>query len=213
MSVGDAIFLSSLLLSVVGLYAATKDRWNWKRITKWALATPILLIFVLWGGIWTYSKIQDRPVKQTEFEGLRLGASESDVLFLKGKPDVNRVNEQWVYFADPRSTHPEHALLVVGFRDGKVRYVTYWDSEWQRSRPYLLGFTIGSDYTSVIDKLGEPSNVSTSSNGLIRLASFAKFNSVFEFQKGRVTRFGVFDSNTGPLRFVDEAERASVAPK
>jgi hypothetical protein len=34
---GTAIFLSALVLGVVGLYAVTKDRWNWRKIAFWSL--------------------------------------------------------------------------------------------------------------------------------------------------------------------------------
>jgi hypothetical protein len=212
-SIGDAIFLSALLLSLVGLYAATKDRWNWKRIAKWAIAAPFALALVLWGSSWIYSKFQERPTLQTEFEGLRLGATEADVLFLKGEPARRPRGEQWVFHAKPSSADPERALVIVGFRDGKVRYVTYWENDLLLDRPYLLGFTIGSDYAAVIERLGQPSNVSISSDSLTRVASFGKYNAVFEFEKGRVTRIGIFDNTTGPIRLSNEASQASSAPK
>jgi hypothetical protein len=211
-SIGDAIFLSSLLLSVVGLYAATKDRWNWKRIAKWAIAAPVVLALVILGSIWVYDKIEERPVRQTEFEGIRLAATESDVLFLKGKPYAvfESDKELWAYLADPDE---QRAFLLVSLRDGKVRWVGYTESTREGHRPRLLGFTIGSEYAAVIDKLGAPSDVSTSSDGLRRLASFANYNVFFEFRKGRVTEYGIFDTKTGPVRLFDEAEHGSSAPK
>ncbi len=212
MSIGDAIFLSSLLLSVVGLYAATKDRWNWKRIVKWAIAAPTASALVILGGIWVYDKIEERPVLQTEFEGIRLAATESDVLFLKGKPYavIESDKELWAYLADPDE---QRAFLLVSLRDGKVRWVGYTESTREGHRPRLLGFTIGSKYEDIVEKLGKPSNVSTSKDDLSRVASFANYNVFFEFRKGRVTEYGIFDSKTGPVRRTDEAEPASSATK
>ena len=36
MSVGVGLFLGLACLSVVFLYAQTKDRWRWPKITRWA---------------------------------------------------------------------------------------------------------------------------------------------------------------------------------
>jgi hypothetical protein len=215
MSVGAAIFLSALLLSVVGLYAATKDRWNWKRIAKWAFAAPIALALVLWGSSWVYFKFQERPALQTEFEGLRLGATESDVLFLKGKPYAvhESSKEQWAYFANSDSAQSERAFLIISFRDGKVRCIRYTETTTEGHRPRLLGFTIGSKYEDIVERLGKPSNVSTSKDDLSRVASFAEYNAFFEFEKGRVTEYGIFDNKTGPIRLSNEAGQASSAPK
>ena len=44
MNVGDSIFLSALILGAVGLYAATKDRWNWKKLVKYVVGVPTVLI-------------------------------------------------------------------------------------------------------------------------------------------------------------------------
>ena len=65
MSVGDAIFFSAVLLSAVGLYAATKDRWNWKRLMKWAVGGPIVLGVIAGLGTWGYVSYQDRPTAPT----------------------------------------------------------------------------------------------------------------------------------------------------
>ena len=34
MTVGEGIFYAALMLSIVGLYAVTKDRWKWTRIVS-----------------------------------------------------------------------------------------------------------------------------------------------------------------------------------
>jgi hypothetical protein len=65
----------------------------------------------MWGGVWTESKIQERPVAQTEFEGLPLATTESDLLFSKGAPQNRSNKEQWVFFANPGSTQPEFSPL------------------------------------------------------------------------------------------------------
>jgi hypothetical protein len=210
MSIGDGIFFSAILLSVVGLYAATKDRWNWKRIAKWGIGAPVALGAFLATGLWGYSTYENRSTKQTQFEGVSLSSSSSDVRFLKGEPiHKNSSEDLWVYDAHSGSSQSEDAVLLVQFRNERIRHITYWANERQIVNPYLLGFTIGSNYEAVLQKLGEPSNVSTSADGLNRVLSFEKYNCFFEFQRGRVRTFGIYDPAGGPVKFSQEADHTT----
>jgi len=214
MSIGDSIFLSAVLLSIVGLYAATKGRWNWKRITKWGLILPVAVLAILALGIWLYSAYDERPIAQESFEGLKLSSTPADVRFLKGEPIAKHsTGDQWVYDAYSGSAQPEDAVVIVGFRNGKVRYINYWANERQIVNSYLLGFTIGSDYDSVIKKLGQPSHISASADGLNRLLSFEKYNVAFEFEQGKVKSYGIFDPTTGPLEFSKEVKAPAASAK
>ncbi len=214
MSIGDGIFLSAVLLSIVGLYAATKDRWNWKRIAKWGLGLPVAAIAILVLGIWIYSSYEGRPTAPEDFEGLKLTSTPGDVRFLKGEPIAKHSTEdRWVYDAHSGSAQPVDAVLIVQFRDSRVRHITYWANERQIVNPYLLGFSIGSDYDAIIKKLGQPSHVSTSSDGLNRLLSFEKYRTFFEFERGKVRTYGIFDPSKGPLKFSKEAETPASTAK
>ena len=214
MSVGDGIFLSALLLSIVGVYAATKDRWNWKRIAKWGFALPVVGLAVLALGTWGYSVYEQRPTPQDEFDGLKLSSKPADVRFLSGEPIAKHsTDDRWVYDAHSGSGQPEDAVLLIQFRDGQVRHITYWANERQIVNPYLLSFTVGSDYDAIVKKLGPPSHVSTSADGLKRLLSFEKYRAFFEFERGRVRSYGIFDPSKGPLKFSKEAELPASAAK
>lgn len=207
MSIGDGIFLSAILFSIVGLYAATKDRWNWKLIAKWGFTLPVSVLAIFALGIWIYSTYEERPTSQKSFEGLKLSSTPADVRFLKGEPMAKHSTEdRWVYDAHSGSSQPEDAVVLVQFRDGKVRYITYWANERQIVNPYLLGFSIGSEYDAVIKKLGQPNHISTSADGLNRLLSFDKYRTVFEFEQGKVRTYGIFDPSMGPMKFNKEAE-------
>jgi len=213
-SIGDGIFLSAVLLSIVGLFAATKDRWNWKRIAKWGLALPLGGMALLLGGIWGYSVYEGRPVPMDEFEGIKLTSTLADVKFLKGDPIAKHSNdERWVYDVHTGSSQPEDAVLIVQFRDAKVRHVTYWANERQIVNPYLLGFTVGSEYDQVLKRIGPPSHTSTSQDGLNRLLSFDKYRAFFEFERGRVRTYGIYNPATGPVKFTKEAEAAASSAK
>jgi hypothetical protein len=212
MSIGDGIFLSAVLLSVVGLFAATKDRWNWKRIAKWGISVPVVLVALLAAGLWGYSSYENRSIPQTQFEGISLSSTPSDVRFLKGEPiPRHSTDDRWVYDAHSGSSEPEDAVLIVQFREGVMRHVTYWANERQIVNPHVLGFTIGSNYESVLQKLGRPSNVSTSANGLNRILSFEKYNTFFEFERGTVRTFGIYNSSGGPVKFSEEAGQEAPA--
>lgn len=214
MSIGDGVFVSAVLLSIVGLYAATRDRWNWKRIAKWGLILPVPVLAIAGLGIWLYSAYDERPIAQESFVGLRLSSTPADVRFLKGEPIAEHSTEdQWVYHAHSGSGQPEDSVVIVRFLDGRVRYINYWANERQIVNPYLLGFTIGSEYDAVINKLRQPSHISVSADGLNRLLSFEKYNVAYEFERGKVTTYGIFDPATGPLKFSKEVETPAASAK
>jgi len=85
MSLGTAIFLASLLLSLIYLYKITRDRWNWRkganRLLK-MIGFVILAGLVLWAGLW----IRNRPSVRNEYAGLRLGMTMAEVKYTKGLP-------------------------------------------------------------------------------------------------------------------------------
>ena len=206
MSVGDAIFYSALFLGIVGLFAATKDRWKWTRIAKWGVAIPVGAASTLALGLWLYSLYEGLPRAQDEFGGVKLVSAPTDVRFLKGEPVAKHSDaERWVYYAQSGTTEPSDAVYIVQFRDGTVRHITYWATERQSVHPYLHAFTIGADYADVTKKLGAPDNVSTSEDGLRRALSYSKLRTFFEFEKAKVRALGIFDATRGPVKFTKEA--------
>jgi len=207
MSVGDGIFLSAILLSIVGLYAATKDRWKWKRIAKWGIGLPISLAVVVGLGLWAYYNYDGRPKIQAEFGGIKLSSTQADVKFLKGEPiEKHSDAERWVYSAQSGSGQPEDAVYIIQFRDSKIRHITYWASERQIVNPWVHGFSVGSTYDEVLEKLGQPSHVSISADGLNRLLSFEKYQTFYEFTQGKVRSYGIYSPARGPMKFTKEAE-------
>lgn len=212
MSLGEGIFYSALLLSVVGLYAATKDRWKWKRIAKWGIGLPFALAIVLGLITYLYEKYEERPQIQNEFGGISLTSTQADIRFLKGAPlEEHSKPDRWVYPAHSGSGKAGDAFYIVQFRDTKVRYITYWSNEDQIINPYVLGLSVGSSYDEVVKKLGQPSSVSTSSDGLKRLLSFEKYQAFFEFSQGKVLGYGIYAPATGPIKFRNEVDTASPA--
>ena len=210
MSVGDAIFLSAVLLSCVGLFAATKDRWNWKRLVKWAVGGPMLLGVIAGLCVWGYVSYQDRPTAQTSFFDIPMGATRADVRFTKGAPSeiAKDDSDVWIY---KRGTtdRPDTSAYVVRFKAEKMRYVQYFSVTDEHANPWLQGFTKGTPYDRVISVLGQPSHTATSRDGLEKILSFEKYNTFYRFEKAEVVTYGIFDSKGGPMEFASKAEAAA----
>lgn len=116
MELGTGIFLSAILLGLVWLYTATKDRWNWKKLTLWPMGILFGLAMVGGGGLYVNDWIENRPYKETGFWGIQLGASPADVKFIKGKPNTSAEDYlDWI-------TKNEH---LKGTRDFDLRKRLY----------------------------------------------------------------------------------------
>lgn len=85
---GIGIFLGLCFCGFIYLYTQTKDRWNWSKLRKilsYVVITPIVLGLVFWGGLFLYSKYEERPKIITSYKGVKLGDSLNDVKFKVGK--------------------------------------------------------------------------------------------------------------------------------
>ena len=98
MELGTGIFLSAVFLGTVGLFVATKDRWNWKKIFLWPLGVIVGLGIVGGSIAYLYRQHEDRPRKLTELWGVSLNDSTGDVKFKKGKPPWRMDDgDLWIY--------------------------------------------------------------------------------------------------------------------
>jgi len=202
MELGTAVFLSAVLLSIVGLYAATKDRWNWKKILLWPLGVIVALAVLVGGGYYIYYQIDQGPKPQTSFWDIPLDATEAEVRFLRGEP-TKRVGTLWVYETKP--SYGDSFSYVVRFADdGKLRYVMYLGSG--SSMPYLQGISNYSSQETILEKFGKPTNTSTSKDGLKRLLSYATYNLVFELEQNHIRALGMYNGKGTPMRYSEEAQ-------
>ena len=195
--------MSAIILSLVILYAVTKDRWNWKRIALWGtlgpLAAAILASLIVYAAVtW-----DNRPRPVSSFYGIAVKAPEKDVRFLKGDPTRKSDDGvSWIYDIKDSVSGSDIASYIVRFKNGKVRYVLYAPSTgYDSSKEYLVGFSVGSGVVLVDQKLGKPSHVSQSSDGASLLQSYADYNVFFGFSKGNVDVYGIYDPETGPVIF------------
>lgn len=200
MSLGTGLFLSVLVVSLVVIYAVTKDRWNWQRIALWGTLGPLALVvvgavtgYVVW--LW-----QDIPRPLESFFGIALKASEQDVRFMKGAPTKREAEgRRWVYEIKDGANGRTMATYLVQFRNGRVRYVFYSPGGYDAGKEYPFGFSDGTGIAQVAQKLGKPTFVSESTDGSKRIYSYADYNVFFGFSKGAVEIYGMYDPATGPV--------------
>jgi len=197
MSLATAIFLSSLVLGFVALFVATKDSWKWKKIILWPIATLSLIA----AGLWIYNTIEERPKVQTTFWDIPLGATQADVKFLKGAPNVvpKEVDrDKWEYLWPASSNSDWDYLYRVAFKNGKVWLIEYFASPSRTYGPGIQTIDEGDSLETIIQKFGEPARVSTSVDQLSRIYSFTKYQVAFELKQNRVTGYGIFDASVAP---------------
>lgn len=200
MELGTGVFLSAVFLGTVALFIATKDRWNWKKIFLWPVAAVLGLSVIGGTGVYFYDQYQSKPVPQTSLWGIALGASPAEIKFAKGEPSKRLSEDTWRYLL---GSDDSNGSYVVRFKDEKVRFIVYDGPKLYA--PTIAGISPYSSLNDMESKLGAPSFVSRSKEELQRWYSFDKFNVIALFEKGEVAAFGIFDANTGPMRFKDEA--------
>jgi len=205
MTLGTGIFLSALLFCLFGLYAATKDRWNWRRIAIRTIGGLFGVGLAIGLCIWFYSIQANKPKAQFEFFGIKLGSVRSDVRFLKGNPTAEWDDGDWVYYQPDPISRNNISAHVIRWKNDRVRYVLYGTSSAQTIHPWLQGITIGTSYDQVIEILGTPGHMSNMANGLERMLSYPQFNTFYAFEKGSVNQFGIYDPTGGPMEYVSSA--------
>ena len=210
MSLGLSVVLSSVLLGVVAIFIATKDRWNWNKIILWPLAGLILIA----SGFWLYNTIEQRPKVQTKLWDIPLGAIKSDVKFLKGVPsDPQKAGREddWVYRFENSGGGWDY-IYRVKYEDGKVWSVHYFAGSKTAFGPGIEGIELGDPLEKITQKFGSPSHVSSAKSELNRIFSFSKYQVAFELKENRVISYGIFDATKSP-RGIEYAEDESTGEK
>jgi hypothetical protein len=138
------------------------------------------------------------------------------VKFKKGAPShVTDLSEPtlWVYvlnaagetIREVRDGETSAEVYTIRFKNHHVRYIQKVVG-YVPDFDHLGGVTPNSSIEEITRALGQPSTISHSSDETERIYSFDRYNVAFEFSRGRVSRMGVFDPKTGPLRYAKEAK-------
>jgi hypothetical protein len=142
----------------------------------------------------------NRPRTQNSFCSFKLGDKREDVLFFHGKPcDSNESNfmskKSWTYKNTNYSN--EESETMIAFLNEKIKFIAYSSDKAYYETPEIMGFRKGSDYNKIIKKLGNPSIIETSKDGLARILYYDNWNAFFLLEKAQVTVYGVYDSTKG----------------
>ena len=192
MSIGLGVFLSSLFLGCVTLYIFTRDRWNWKKLLLWPSATLALVAV----GVYAYNMIPETPKRETSFWEIPLGASEHDVLFIKGEP-TNKDDDNWLYMFNDSQGNWER-VYYVNLKGGKVWLTGFVGADpvsWQEN---IQSITMGSSENAVREKFGEPSPGVSTKDGLRRMYHYSQYNVFFQLERNKVTGLGIYDPEVAP---------------
>jgi hypothetical protein len=217
MSIGTAIFLSGLILGLVGLYAATRDRWRWRLFVKRiALGVGVMVLLLFAGGVGFYAWNQiPWPVpQQTEYARIKVGSTPDEVNYIKGAPssvlgDLNKDPawpgwqeiievpkiEKGKSFRDYQEwSWAEHTSRIdVTFDPDKkgVIAVQCFSSDKRSSCPYIEGIGDGSREDEVIKRFGEPDT--SKITGSTRRLTYKKLGAFFALEQQVVYMLGVHD--------------------
>lgn len=185
MELGTGIFLSAILISFVLLFRATKDRWNWKKIFGYP-AILMLVAGVGGGGWWYYTEMIPKP--STSAKDVELGTTYSDVIFKKGKPTNEEVDED----GEKKLEYP--GLQVMINTEGVVENIWIWgDNCWDFSGN---NFSACSGGKELLERFGPPDEVENSEDLTTRLYTFNRYNFKVGVTKDEVVMAAVFNPDT-----------------
>lgn len=189
MGIRTAMLLAGII-GVVALYVATRDEVDWAHLTKrlafgLALTVGGVVALIYWSSLPPTSPV-------SELWDIPLGASKSDVRFLKGEPAEIVEPSTWVY--TPYRSREYH--LVFGEQDEVVRILVVSGPGFGSGAP-LFGVRTGFGSDRLVERLGEPSRVLPLSNDLRRAYLYTHLNALFILEQSEVVSYGIYDVDGG----------------
>jgi hypothetical protein len=177
-----------------------------------------IMIFAI-TGYWVHQRFQFFQGKQTEYYGLSIGMSMTEVRDAKGTPtyvleepaiegegslvhEANNLNpgenvqnyRQWS-FVD--NALPDGARLDVKFSNQNNRVERlFCYSEGTRQCPALLGIYDGTTEQKLKERLGAPTT-DESSHDMLEKLTYSDLHVCFFLQRQRVFMLGIFDGRQG----------------
>jgi hypothetical protein len=215
MTVGDGIFWSTVLILFAAAVYHISIRNKWKVVGK-TIGVFLVIGAMGTGAIWGYFSYKNRPTPTTELNGVRLGMTPLEVRLAKGAPTTEeeakgekedeKVKLGWQF----RGELGDESTVVIFYGSTtdtmKVAIVCA-----RGGYSTLLGLGRHSNEKDVIKKLGQPSTVSISKDGLSKIMSFESFKVAYELTKGQVTELCVTES--GGVNYVEQYQQKDTQPK
>jgi hypothetical protein len=195
MELGTGLFLSAVFLGTIALFIATKDRWNWKRVARRAIGGAVVLLVLIFIGVWGYTWYEGRPVPQDELWGIKLGMNQAEVKYLKGEPN-NSDDDRWYY-----GKEGDNVSRFVLFVDGNVAQIMVYGKP--NYLPTVAHVSSYSDSKDIEAKLGKPTKVQLSNDSLRKMVVFENYRLWFGLSKEEIQAIAVFDPNKKSAAFKD----------
>lgn len=196
------ILFSAIVLGIVLLYLRKKEMWEWDRILI-LFAGTILSISILGGmGIFLYIKVLAKPDVQTSFWDIHLSGSKASIRFIKGAPDQITTGNIWIYKSEILGA-PE--VYYLTFNQDRLRLVGYSGGDFSDG-PSIQGIKKGSRLGEVTKRFGRPSTLSASTDNSIKLYSYENYNVFFVIEDDRVSTYGVYNPEYGPVKIEETLE-------
>lgn len=186
-TLGTGIFLSAVILSVVALYALTRDRISWLKALRRTLLVLIVLGSVGGGAYYAWDEYQSRPRQLEGLWGIRIGDSEADVVFRKGAPKVTCVNP-----ADPEwkaawyEKGDYDPVIRISYQAAKVFKLLAYHDLWDVDLPSGMELYQGASSEAVIEHWGKPDSVEMRNENKSRVLSWPRFGIQLGFTENKL---------------------------
>lgn len=188
MSAGTGIFLAGLAIAFAILLVARRHV-PWKGIL-FSIGVIVATMLVIGLSVYGYDQYSNRPRPVHEYIGVALGDTIDEVRFKLGEPAKSTENAgttELIYGDDHVSRH-------VRIRGGEVVLVLACLDNVLGSLPRLSRISKYSDLKSILERFGEPSNISKSGNSTARLYNFQKYNLTFLLDTAsKLSCMGIFE--------------------
>ena len=165
--------------------------------------SALVVITVLGVGAtfyWFYSTLPEEPQVQTEYWGLSLDSSKSDVRFLKGEPNViegfGEYAEAWRFHNGYGTLTDRNDMYVLFDDENTIRNILYLadsdESQSIKDRYSIQGIRAGvSTSEDVLEKFGKPSLITTNDDETVRDYYFDQYDLLFSLESNRVKALGI----------------------
>jgi hypothetical protein len=217
MSIGTAIFLSSIVLGLIALYATTKDRWRWGLFAK-RVALGLVSVFAItafaWLGFYLWERFPMTAARQTEYSRIKIGTSPSEVNYIKGPPTIvyGEMSKDadwkgWQQIIEVKNIEKGKSVMDFsdwGWNEGKSRIDITFDPDRTKviaiqcysadkaSRcPPIAGIADGSKEEEVLTRFGPPDEAKIT--GTTKRMSYQKLGAYFSLEQQTVYMLGIND--------------------
>lgn len=189
LELGTGVFLSAIFLGLIGLYASTKDRWNWKKVVLRGGGGFIALIAALGLGIWGYSWFESRPVPQDELMGIKLAMTPQEVKYLKGELQKHPNDNNVFWTTDDGKHRPLTAIRFVDSAVVEVMALSFLSDPL----PNVANVSSYSGSKEIEEKLGKPTKILMSTDSLTKMMVYDNYRVWFSLRQEKIEAVGVFE--------------------